>query len=106
NNKKYYFLHGYELEVYSKLEYLTLYDYEKLCFGLCERTEKHFGRFVSVIWDNTQMGNIMKDVYHNITKSPTERYLEGAVDKMANSFILKFMFLGIDQNTFFIFGHT
>jgi hypothetical protein len=49
------FLHGYELEVYPKLEPLTLDDYEKFCVGLCNRTENHFGSFLSVLWDLSQM---------------------------------------------------
>jgi UDP-2,3-diacylglucosamine pyrophosphatase LpxH len=106
DNKKYYFLHGYELEVYSKLEPLTLDDYEKLCVGLCDRTENHFGSFLSVLWDLSQMGNIMKDLYHTVTKPPTKRDLGNSIDKMTNSFISKSMLLGVEQDEFFIFGHT
>lgn len=106
NNNRYHFLHGYELEVYSKLEPLTLEDYEKLCIGLCDRTEKYFGSFLSVLWDITQMGNIMKDFYHSITRPASKRDLENYIDEMAGSPISKSMFLGTKQDEFLIFGHT
>lgn len=106
NGRKYYFLHGYELEVYSKLEPLTLDDYEKLCIGLCDRTEKYFGSFLSVLWDISQISNVMKDFYHTITRPASKRDLENYIDRFANSFISKSMFLGVKEDEFFIFGHT
>ena len=106
NDNKFYFLHGYELEVYASLEPLTVEDYEKLCEGLCDRTEKYFGNFLSLLWDMTQIGTTTKDFIHSITKSPHKRNLENKIDKMVNSFIAKSIFLGISKDEFLVFGHT
>lgn len=44
------FIHGYQLEVLSNFEPLTIEEYEDLCFSLCQRTGDFLGDLLSFFW--------------------------------------------------------
>lgn len=46
---KFYFMHGYQLEVITALEPLTIEDYENICVNLCDRTNNIIGRTLSTL---------------------------------------------------------
>lgn len=72
-DSKFYFMHGYHLEVISSLEPLTIEDYENVCANLCDRTNNIIGRTLSALWSLFQGLNFSKpslEKIEMITKSP------------------------------------
>jgi len=55
DNSEFYFMHGYELEVLTNLEPLTIEAYEKTSEALCQLTEAFFGSVLSTLWETLRM---------------------------------------------------
>jgi len=99
--KKFYFVHGYELEVFAKFEPMTVRDYENWSYNLCVRTEAVLGSFLSGLWMVFKgMGKVL-----SIKKPPEKRNLD-KVDELAQSPEVRSIFLGMEPDEFLLFGHT
>lgn len=109
---KFYFIHGYELEVLS-YEPMTLELYEdvseKMCFS-----DKLIGGIVSQVWDVIQGSDIKEklegtDITEKLGMSPQKR-LESSDDpkkiyNLSNSKAKSFL-LGMKPDEILVFGHT
>ena len=105
---KFFFIHGYELDVLANYEPLTLAEYERISETLC-RAENILGRIMSMVWG----------LKKKLKKPPEKRkswkrqQREGGfkVDDMDN--LEKFacskarnFFLGLKHDEKLVFGHT
>jgi UDP-2,3-diacylglucosamine pyrophosphatase LpxH len=106
-----FFMHGYQFEVISSLEPLTIDDYEKICTYLCDRTGPIVGKKLSFLWDlfnnsiNLRKSSLFK--IGSITKPPEER--KDNIDRIKNlveSIAFRQLFFGIRDDEFLVFGHT
>ena len=109
---RYYFIHGYELEVmcYEPLP-MDMYEEtsEKMCFS-----DKILGGVVSQAWDIIH-GNDIKEkiegssIVEKLGMSPHERFESSEepekIFKLANSKVKGFL-LGMKSNEILVFGHT
>ena len=108
---KIFFMHGYQLEVISSLEPLTIEDYEKICTYLCDRTSSLIGKRLSELWELLHNGlslspNSLSKI-ESITKPPEER--KENLEKIKNiveSVACRQLFFGIRDDEFLVFGHT
>ena len=110
-NLKIFFIHGYQFEVISSFEPLTIEDYEKICVYLCDRTGNLVGKKLNFLWDlfnnslNIRRNSLFK--IDSITKPPEER--NGNMDnikKMVESSAFRQFFFGIRDDELLVFGHT
>lgn len=103
------FMHGYQLEVLSNLEPLTIEEYEELCVSLCQRTGDFIGDLLSFLWDSIHLsfkrGDRRRDMIQSIGEAPEKRKDMHKIDRLARS-KAKDMFLGLGRNDRFIYGHT
>lgn len=92
DGNKYFFTHGYEIDVLANYGSLTIEDYEKICALLC-RTETIVGKTISKIW----RWRLIK---------PAEK--RKGVDKIADfaDSLIKNFFIGLEKDEKLIFGHT
>ncbi len=101
---------GYQLEVISSLEPLTIEDYENVCANLCDRTNNTIGRTLSALWSLFQGLKFSKPSLEKIeliTKSPEER--KGNIDRVHKASLsssVKKLFFDVQEDEYFIFGHT
>jgi UDP-2,3-diacylglucosamine pyrophosphatase LpxH len=110
-NLKIFFIHGYQFEVISSFEPLTIEDYEKICVYLCDRTGNLVGKKLSLLWDlfynslNIRSSSLFK--IDSITKPPEER--KDNMDKIRNiveSNAFRQLLFGIKDDELLVFGHT
>ncbi|RZN38387.1 MAG: hypothetical protein EFT35_04875 [Methanophagales archaeon ANME-1-THS] len=101
---KFYFIHGYELEVLANLEPLSIETYEhfseKMCF-----TKDVLGWFLSHLWELLERrGGIWRQT-SMMKKPPHERT---DIDKIYNLAISKgrYLLLGMKPNEKLVYGHT
>jgi UDP-2,3-diacylglucosamine pyrophosphatase LpxH len=110
SSKKYYFIHGYELEVLARLEPLTLEEYELISNQLCERTEDLFGTILSNLWDKLKLSFRLSDenvsTIRSITKPPEQREGIDKVTILATAQSTRRIFLGVGEDEILVFGHT
>lgn len=108
---KIFFIHGYQFEVISSFEPLTIEDYEKICIYLCDRTGNLIGKKLSFLWDlfnnslNIRRNSLFK--IDSITKPPEER--KDNMDRircMVESSAFRQLFFGIRDDELLVFGHT
>lgn len=124
-NSKYFFMHGYQFEVISSFEPLTIDDYENISTVLCDRTNNLIGGTMTSLWDLFQNFKFRTELLGNenisieslfnaksfdqidMIKPPEERKENmNKVDKAAQSSALRGIFFGIQEDEFLIFGHT
>jgi UDP-2,3-diacylglucosamine pyrophosphatase LpxH len=108
NENKFFFTHGYELEVFSSLEPLTIADYEYISEMLCDRTGGFTGEVISKLWDSIKSSTklLKNSKIYSILKPPKERLDMTKIDKFCRSIPARSMFLGMKENEYLIFGHT
>jgi UDP-2,3-diacylglucosamine pyrophosphatase LpxH len=110
SKKSFYFIHGYELEVLTQFEFLTIAEYEEICENLCERTDNFFGGIMSRLYSDLKMaikiGEEGISAIHSITKPPEKRKGFETVEDLARSNASRRIFLGMEEDDFLIFGHT
>lgn len=102
--RKFYFIHGYELEVLANLEPLSIESYEKFSEKMCF-TEDVLGWFASHLWDLPEKrGGVWKQT--GIMKKPP--YERKDIDKVYNLAVSKaaYMLLGMKRDENLVFGHT
>lgn len=102
--KKFYFIHGYELEVLANLEPLSIESYEKFCEKMCF-TEDVLGWWASHLWDIIEKRGSVWAQIGMMKKAPNERK---DIDKVYNLAVSKaaYILLGMKQNEAFVYGHT
>jgi UDP-2,3-diacylglucosamine pyrophosphatase LpxH len=125
-DSKYFFMHGYQFEVISSLEPLTIDDYENISAVLCDRTNNLIGRTISSLWNLLQGFKFRDEFFENedifnefkvrneffdkidkITNPPEAREENmNNVEKAALSSSVREIFFGIPEDEFLIFGHT
>ena len=134
NGTNYYFVHGYQLDVYANYEpFMTLEDYENWCQSLCERSDDVVGgvmstlysipKFFTNIWkkfeekekskklekENVKLLKEIEKKMDEITKSPSGKERKpkmGKLRTLAVSPHARSIFLGMKSDEFLIFGHT
>lgn len=109
---KFYFIHGYELELMS-YEPMTLDMYEEISENMCFRDEI-LGGVVGQVWDVLHGSDFKEkmegsDITEKLGMSPHKRF-ESSKDpkkifKLANSNAKSFL-LGMKPNEILVFGHT
>lgn len=108
SGKYFYFTHGYELEVLTNLEPLTVENYEIISINLCQMTEAFLGSILSALWESLQVtfkkGDLKLQSIHSIIKPPEKRKMD-KVETFAKSDIRR-LFLGLMKDDALIFGHT
>jgi UDP-2,3-diacylglucosamine pyrophosphatase LpxH len=107
---KFYFIHGYELEVLTQFTFLTISDYERICDNLCQRTDNFFGGIMSILYNDLKIavhvGEEGFNAIHFITKPPEKRKGFETVEDLARSQTPRRIFLGMTEDEFLVFGHT
>jgi UDP-2,3-diacylglucosamine pyrophosphatase LpxH len=101
--KKFYFIHGYELEVLANLEPMSIEDYEKFSEKMCF-VENVIGGLASRLWSLMEK-NSMEAQVRKIRKSPHEREKIDKVKSIAVS-EARYILLGMKPNEILVFGHT
>ena len=126
DSSKYFFMHGYQFEVISSLEPLTIDDYENISAVLCDRTNNLIGRTIDSLWNLLHRFTFKSEFLENkgsfntlgvdmesikkidiITKPPEKR--EENMNKVENASLsqaVREIFFGIQEDEFLIFGHT
>lgn len=101
---KFYFMHGYELEVLANLEPLKIESYEEFSENLCF-AEDRTGWVLSKVWDTFEKISAVKDAIVMMQKNPQERT---DIDKIYNFAISEaaYILLGKKPDEKFVFGHT
>jgi predicted phosphodiesterase len=98
---KYYFTHGYEMEVLVNYE-LSLETYEEFAYNMCWNSDKQ-GSFVSKLWDTFK--TVSKEEVDELKLKPSDRKEMENLYKFAIS-PAKYLFLGLQADETLIFGHT
>jgi UDP-2,3-diacylglucosamine pyrophosphatase LpxH len=110
NKNKFYFIHGYELEVLTQFTFLTIGDYERICENLCQRTDNFFGGIMSSLYNDLRIGLHIGEeglnAIHFITKPPEKRKGFETVEDLAMAQTPRRIFLGMEEDEYLIFGHT
>jgi UDP-2,3-diacylglucosamine pyrophosphatase LpxH len=108
NQRKFYFTHGYELEVFSRLEPLTIDDYEYISEILCNRTGGFTGAVLGRLWDTIKLSSKLgkNSKVYSIQKTPRKRLDINKLEKLSKSLTARAIFLGMKENEFLVFGHT
>jgi UDP-2,3-diacylglucosamine pyrophosphatase LpxH len=101
---KFFFIHGYELDVLANYEPLTIEDYEKISEALC-RAENILGRLMSRIW------GLKKKLKKPPNKRKSWKIRNGIINHMDNLEALacskvRNIFLGLRRDEKLVFGHT
>jgi UDP-2,3-diacylglucosamine pyrophosphatase LpxH len=101
---KFYFIHGYELEVLANLEPLSIEEYEKFSEMLCFSGDV-LGWFYSHLWSFLQGAESVGGRIRSMKKVPHERE---NIDKIYNFAISEgaYMLLGMKPEEKLVFGHT
>ena len=101
---KFYFMHGYELEVMANLEPLTIESYEEVSEKMCF-AEDRTGWFLSKVWDTFEKISAAKDAIVMMQKNPQERT---DIDKIYNFAVSEaaYILIGKKPDEKFVFGHT
>lgn len=101
---KFYFIHGYELEVLANLEPLSIENYEKFSEKMCF-TEDVLGWFASNLWSILERGDSIGGRISAMKKTPHERK---DIDKVYNLAVSEaaYMLLGMKPGEKLVFGHT
>lgn len=101
---KFYFMHGYELEVLVNLEPLKIESYEEVSENMCF-AEDRSGWFLSKVWDSLEKMNCIKDQIFTMGKTPHERK---DIDKVYNFAVSEaaYILLGMKPREKLVFGHT
>ncbi len=101
---KFYFMHGYELEVLANLEPLKIESYEEISENMCF-AEDRTGWFLSKVWDTFEKIVAVKDHIVMMQKNPHDRT---DIDKVYNYAVSEasYMLLGKKLDEKFVFGHT
>ncbi len=98
---KFYFLHGYELDVLLNLESMSIEGYEQLSHRLCFY-EKFLHGLVSHLWDLLHHGKLMREI---LQRPPHERDNMHGISELAKS-TGAFALLGMRPDEKLVFGHT
>lgn len=132
--KKYYFVHGYQLDVFANYEpVMNLEDYENWCLSLCERSDDVIGTIMSTLYaipkpfvnlgkkleeliksQQKKKGRIdpvkkLKEAMDEIETSPDgvkRKKKIPNVEELASSPLSRSIFLGMESDEWLIFGHT
>ena len=105
-----FFIHGYQFEVVSSLEPLTIDDYEKICSYLCDRTGTLIGKKLSFLWDlfnnslNIKWNSLFKRI--SITQPPEERIEIEKIRNIVESTAFRQLYFGIRDEELLVFGHA
>lgn len=105
NGNKFYFTHGYELEVLLNFEPMTLEDYEKFSEKMCF-SEDRVKETASNLWGFLEENReIFNNLWDKIKKTPPERE---KMDKIRDFALThgKNLILGMKTDETLIFGHT
>jgi UDP-2,3-diacylglucosamine pyrophosphatase LpxH len=103
--RNFFLIHGHELEVISKLTYLTIHEYDKISDQLCRMNDTE-GNIASYLHD--MFHKVFTQGQPQITdllKPAEERQGMDAIDKFAKS-KARYPLLGMYLNEILIFGHT
>lgn len=114
NGQDFYFMHGYELEVFSFSEVLSVDMYEKFSNNMSNGGDLS-GKAASEVWDVIQAGSnisnkikeVLGEIPQKLLKQPDDP--ERKVDdlwNLANSVSARTLLLGMNHNEKLIFGHT
>ena len=104
--KKYYFTHGYDIDVMATMENLmTVAQYEQLSERLCFLTDKT-GWLASTIWKTTEILDTMKDKVKTLQSAPAERSAEMDSIRLFAGSAARNLFLGLKSDENLVFGHT
>ncbi len=105
NGEIYYFIHGYELEVLSTLDPLTIELYEKFSQKMCF-SEDIIGGIAGFLWDFLQISrrNINR-LTEEMKKTPQDRRKICKVYELAIS-QSRYSLLGMKPDEKLVFGHT
>ena len=105
NGELFYFMHGYELEVLSTLDPLTIDLYEKFSQKMCF-TENIVGGVAGFLWDCLQISRRrVIQVTDEMKKTPQNRRKICKVYELAIS-PRRYPILGIKPDEKLVFGHT
>lgn len=102
--KKFYFIHGYELDVLANLEPLSIEGYEKFCERMCF-SEDILGTYVSNMWNRIENRRGSWWKIKDISDKPAGLASVEKVNGLACS-RSKFMLLGMWPDERLVFGHT
>ena len=113
-NLNMFFIHGYQFEVISSLEPLTIEEYERICTYLCDRTGNLIGKKLSFLWDLytnslnlVNLRRISLSKIGSITKPPEKREENiNKIDNIVESTAFRQLFFGIKDDEYLVFGHT
>ncbi len=105
NGKLFYFMHGYELEVLSTLDPLTIELYEKFSQKMCF-TEDIIGGIAGFLWDFLQISRRSLDrVTEEMKKTPQNRKKICKVYELSIS-PNRYPLLSMKPDEKLVFGHT
>lgn len=98
------FVHGHELEVYARLEPMTIQLYEKLSEHMCF-SEKITGGIATRIWDMVENRKSLDEQIEDIRKPPHER---GNFDRVHALAVSKgaYVLFGMHPDESLVYGHT
>lgn len=105
NGNSFYFTHGYELEVISTLDPLTIDLYEKFSHKMCF-TENIVGGIADGLWGLLQLSRKrVSKITDEMKKTPQKRKKICKVQKLAMSYG-RYPLLGLKTDEKLVFGHT
>lgn len=102
--KKFFFIHGYELEVLANLEPLTIEAYESLSERLCMAKDT-LGGYITSLWNLWKNRSVFAAKIGYIEKPPAERKGISKADRLATS-PGAYLFLGKMPDEILVYGHT
>lgn len=100
---KYFFTHGYELEVLANLKHFNVHEYEKFSELMCLNND-FTGAIASKAWDWLNAHKASGKL-HLLKKPPEEREIIDKVYDFAMN-VEKHMFLNMEPDEMLIYGHT
>jgi UDP-2,3-diacylglucosamine pyrophosphatase LpxH len=98
---KFYFIHGYELDVLLNMEFMDIETYEQLSYRMCF-SEKFLRILASDIWDIVQYGELAME---KLKRPPHERENIDKIKELSESNGV-FALLGMKPDEKLVFGHT
>jgi UDP-2,3-diacylglucosamine pyrophosphatase LpxH len=110
-NSKYFFIHGYELDVLTSLNKdISLYEefFKKSCYeGELKGSVKDFLWKIGKLFRDVEQLPIplVEDMQDKLSKSPSLRLTVGKIERFSASTFLN-MFIPLENSAKFIFGHT
>ncbi|RLC74573.1 MAG: hypothetical protein DRI61_16365 [Chloroflexi bacterium] len=96
---RFFFTHGYELDVLANYEPLTIENYEKICESLC-RAENILGKIMSRLWGLRKKLGKPPEKRKSWRKLDIDKLEEFACSNVRN------IFLGMRNDEKLVFGHT